>query len=77
MGGPENVAIRITTYANSLLITLTLSIYLLINYFNFCLRNAKLRNTATPPLPPFAVPKKLSTLTISDTFPKSFQTIKR
>lgn len=73
MGGPENVAIRITTHANSLLITLTLSIYLLIIYFNFCLRNAKLRNTATPPLPPFAV----SMLTISDTFPKSFQTIKR
>lgn len=73
MGGPENVAIRITTHANSLLITLTLSIYLLIIYFNFCLRNAKLRNTATPPLPPFAV----AMLTISDTFPKSFQTIKR
>lgn len=60
MGGPENVAIRITTHANSYLITLTLSIYLLIIDFNFCLRNAKLRNTATPPLPPFAVPKKNS-----------------
>ena len=57
MGGPENVAIRITTHANSLLITLTLSIYLLNIYFKFCLRNANSRNTATPPLPPFAVPK--------------------